>query len=252
MPVQILIADDNPSVRAPMRSVLESVDDDWKVIAAADGQEAVAKAKEFRPDLIILDLVMPRADGLYAAREISRLLPEIPILMHTLYACLEVEVKAAAAGVRRVVPKSESKVLVAAAQEALDPRQPIPLGYVSQASSADTASLRRRKQDNTSRQRRREDKIRELSAQLFALGRSKAHSPLLAELRDALHQHIEQLRARVADFPVVERRVRNPIAPSATAQEPAATAPQPVPVSAIVPEPPGKAPSPEGPSGGGS
>jgi two-component system chemotaxis response regulator CheY len=195
--VRILIADDNASVRAAMRRVLESLGEDWVILDAQDGQEAIAKAWEFRPDLVILDLVMPTTDGLTASREIARLLPDVPILMHTLYSSLYVELEAAAAGVRRVVPKSESSVLISAVQEVLDSTPPAPAA-ASEPPAPNATPLRRRQ----------EDKIRELSAQLFAMEDNKAHSPLLTELRDALHRHIEQLRARVADYPVVERRVR--------------------------------------------
>jgi hypothetical protein len=63
--------------------------------------------------------------------------------------------------------------------------------------------------------RRVEDKIRKLSAQLLAAQEDAELRPMLVELREALHQHIERLRARLADYPIVmERRVRNGISPS--------------------------------------
>jgi len=63
--------------------------------------------------------------------------------------------------------------------------------------------------------RRVEDKIRKLSAQLLAAEVDEELRPMLVELREALHQHIERLRARLADYPiVVERRVRNGIPPA--------------------------------------
>jgi hypothetical protein len=63
--------------------------------------------------------------------------------------------------------------------------------------------------------RRVEDKIRKLSAQLLAAEEDEELRSMLVELREALHQHIERLRARLADYPiVVERRVRNGIPPS--------------------------------------
>jgi hypothetical protein len=68
----------------------------------------------------------------------------------------------------------------------------------------------------SSAMRRVEDKIRKLSAQLLAAEEDEELRPMLVELREALHQHIERLRARFADYPiVVERRVRNGIPPSA-------------------------------------
>src|SRR5258708_32608242 len=102
MPVRILIADDNPVVRTALRHLLESVGH-WEIIDVENGLEAIAQAQEFRPNLIILDLVMPVMDGLTAAREISRLLPDIPLLMHTLHPYPQVELEAQKVGVRRVV-----------------------------------------------------------------------------------------------------------------------------------------------------
>jgi hypothetical protein len=62
--------------------------------------------------------------------------------------------------------------------------------------------------------RRVEDKIRRLSAQLLAAEEDEKLGPMLVELREALHQHIEHLRASLAGYPiVVERRVRNGIPP---------------------------------------
>ena len=113
MPTRILIADDNPLFRTALRHVLEA-SDPWEIIETRDGQEAVAKAVETRPDLIILDLAMPVKDGLAAAREISKLLPETPILMCTLHASPPIEPEARKYGVRQLVSKSESIEIVAA------------------------------------------------------------------------------------------------------------------------------------------
>lgn len=118
MPTRILIADDNALVRIAMRQVLEKVGP-WAIIEASNGKEAVRLALEMRPSLIILDLAMPIQDGLSTARELTKLLPEIPILMHTLYWSPRIEIEALKAGVRKTVPKSESNVIVAAVQEFL-------------------------------------------------------------------------------------------------------------------------------------
>lgn len=121
LPLQILVAEDNPSVRGAMRRVLEHANETWQIIEAGDGSEAIEKAKEFRPDLIILDLVMPTMDGFDAAREITRILPRIPILMHTMFSSPMVDLEALSIGVRKVVPKSESEALVSAVLEILQP-----------------------------------------------------------------------------------------------------------------------------------
>ena len=101
--------------------VLEGTDARWQVIEASDGVEAVEKANRLRPDLIILDLVMPAMDGFDAARKITKLLPGIPILMHTMFSSPMVDFEALAIGVRKVVAKSESNALVSAVLELLDP-----------------------------------------------------------------------------------------------------------------------------------
>ena len=92
----------------------------WEVCGdAADGKEAVAKATELRPDLVVLDLAMPRMDGLRAAQEISKRLPEVPIVLHTLYGTTEVEHAAKNFGIRRVVGKAKPAALISAVEELL-------------------------------------------------------------------------------------------------------------------------------------
>ena len=77
----ILIVDDNAIIRRSLRRILESVEG-WQVCGeAADGQEGIDKAKELGPDLIILDLSMPRLNGLEAARILSKTMPKVPLLM---------------------------------------------------------------------------------------------------------------------------------------------------------------------------
>ncbi len=123
MPIRILIADDNPSVRVALRHLLESTGG-WEIVDVENGKQAVAVAQELRPNVIILDLVMPVMDGLAAARELSNLLPGIPLLMHTLHWSPQVELEAQKVGVRKVVPKADSKGLVSAIQQALAAQPP--------------------------------------------------------------------------------------------------------------------------------
>jgi len=75
MAIRILIADDQELERQGLRSLLES-HEGWEVCGEAeDGDEAVAKAAALSPDAIILDLAMPRMDGLEAARHIHKAAP---------------------------------------------------------------------------------------------------------------------------------------------------------------------------------
>jgi len=74
-PVRILIADDHDVVRKGVRAVLEG-EPTWVVCGeASTGREAVAKALELRPDIVILDISMPELNGLEATRQIRRAVP---------------------------------------------------------------------------------------------------------------------------------------------------------------------------------
>jgi response regulator NasT len=92
----------------------------WKICGdAVDGKEAVARATELRPDLVILDVVMPRMDGLSAAQAISKLLPTVPIVLNTFYGTAEVELAAKKLGICRVVDKTKPGALISAVEELL-------------------------------------------------------------------------------------------------------------------------------------
>ena len=113
-------------VRTALRGLLESAGS-WEILEVENGQEAIVKAQELKPNLIILDLVMPVMDGLNAARQISKLLPEIPMLMHTMHWSPQIEVEAQKVGVRKVVPKADNRLLIATVQHFLTPEPPPPI-----------------------------------------------------------------------------------------------------------------------------
>lgn len=123
MPARILIADDNPAVRTALRQLLESLDHP-QIVEAKDGKEAITLALEQRPDAVILDLAMPRMDGLTSAHEISKLLPDLPILMCTMHWSRQLELEAEKHGVRAVVPKSNASLLLSVIQQLLPANPP--------------------------------------------------------------------------------------------------------------------------------
>ncbi|WP_455355516.1 response regulator [Streptomyces sp. SYSU K217416] len=84
-PTRILLADDHALVRRGVRLILDGEPDLTVVAEAGDGAEAIDKARALRPDLAILDIAMPRLTGLQAARELSRRLPDLRILILTMY-----------------------------------------------------------------------------------------------------------------------------------------------------------------------
>ena len=92
----------------------------WEVCARAEnGQKAVLKATELKPDIIILDLTMPVMDGLSAAREIGKILPSTPIVLYTHQRLASTELEAKKAGIRKVVAKPGTDALFGAIEELL-------------------------------------------------------------------------------------------------------------------------------------
>ena len=117
MAIRILIADDNDVVRARLGELLAR-HDGWEVCASVgSGREAVNKAVELRPNLVILDLAMPEIDGLSAAKEIGKKLPSVPIVIFTLHKFATIDLEAKKAGVRYVVAKPDSEMLLRVVDE---------------------------------------------------------------------------------------------------------------------------------------
>ena len=81
----VLIADDHPLVREALHRALD-VEEDMKVVAeASDGEEAVKLASELKPDIAVMDIVMPKLNGIDATRKIKEIAPDIAILILTAY-----------------------------------------------------------------------------------------------------------------------------------------------------------------------
>src|SRR6202047_4338389 len=103
---RILVIDDGDSVRNIIRIFLER--DGFEVCGeAADGVEAIEQAKKLKPDLIVLDLAMPRMNGAEAASILSETMPDVPIVMLTLYQNMLGSALAAAVGVKALLDKTE-------------------------------------------------------------------------------------------------------------------------------------------------
>lgn len=83
--LRVLIADDEPLVRSGIAGILSSAADIAVTAQAADGREALDSVGRHRLDAVLLDIQMPRLDGLGALRELSRLHPELPVAMLTTF-----------------------------------------------------------------------------------------------------------------------------------------------------------------------
>lgn len=80
----VLIADDSASVRRSVRMLLEGRHTELMVREAVDGIDAIRKAKTSQPDLILLDLAMPRLNGAEAAYVLKNDMPETPVILFTM------------------------------------------------------------------------------------------------------------------------------------------------------------------------
>lgn len=102
---RILIADDHEAVRRGLRSAL--VGAGWQVCGeAVNGQEAIQKTMELKPDLIILDVSMPNVGGLEAAREIIKCAPQTKILVFTMHESKQIREETNNIGVHGMAVKS--------------------------------------------------------------------------------------------------------------------------------------------------
>ncbi len=83
--IRVLIADDHAMVREGMRRMFEREKDIEVVGEAGDGEEAVSLADELRPDVAIMDISMPKLDGIEATREVKRRCPSVTVLILSAY-----------------------------------------------------------------------------------------------------------------------------------------------------------------------
>src|ERR1700736_6012639 len=116
-PLRVLVADDHEIVRKGLRSLLEA-QPGWQVVdEALDGRDAVAKAKQYKPDVVVLDLSMPTLNGLEATRQILAHDPRIKVLILTMHDSDPIIKDVLDAGARGYLLKSDaSRDLVSAVE----------------------------------------------------------------------------------------------------------------------------------------
>jgi DNA-binding NarL/FixJ family response regulator len=103
---RILVIDDGDSVRDVIRIFLEHAG--FEVCGeAGDGMEAIEQARKLKPDLIVLDLAMPRMNGAEAATVLSQTMPDVPIVLLTLYQNVLGSALTSAVTVKAVVDKTD-------------------------------------------------------------------------------------------------------------------------------------------------
>jgi DNA-binding NarL/FixJ family response regulator len=105
-PLRILVVDDHASVRRAVCSLLRHQPDFEVTCEATDGLEAIQKAREIRPDVIVLDISMPELNGLQAARQIRQVAPESEIVFLSQHGASNIIAEAMSIGARGYVCKS--------------------------------------------------------------------------------------------------------------------------------------------------
>ena len=168
MPLRILVADDHHVVRTGLRTLLET-ESGWEVCAeAANGREAVEKAKELKPDVAVLDISMPLLNGVEATRQIRKLSPKTEVLILTMHDSESLIQEVLGAGARGYILKDDADRSLIAAVKSLQRHKPYLSTRVSEVFSKKVLSPN---SDSPLDRRRLTPREREI-LQLLAEGKS--------------------------------------------------------------------------------
>jgi DNA-binding NarL/FixJ family response regulator len=107
MDKRILVVDDNAPIRGLVRTFIESRPGLEICGEATDGLEGIEKSRELKPDLIVLDFLMPRMNGLQTALILHEIVPNTPIILFTFYKDAVPKDLAQAAGVASILSKTD-------------------------------------------------------------------------------------------------------------------------------------------------
>ena len=117
--MRILIVDDHEAVREGVRAILTRRNDIEVCGEAVNGQEAIEKSIELRPDLIILDINMPILDGIKAAKEIKTRSPQVLILLFSMHQSNQLIREVQLLGVQGFVSKGQAGAMLLTAVDAV-------------------------------------------------------------------------------------------------------------------------------------
>ena len=125
--IRVMVVDDHPIMRSGLRDTLEASGRFRVVGLAGDGEEAVRTVEELKPEVIVMDVMMPGKDGIDACREIMELLPDTRVMMLTASSEEDAVIEAVAAGATGYLQKySRPEDLVEAVLDVAEGRLRIP------------------------------------------------------------------------------------------------------------------------------
>jgi two-component system OmpR family response regulator len=168
--VRVLVVDDEPSLAELLASVLRY--EGWEIRTAADGSSAVRTAREFQPDAILLDVMLPDFDGLEVLRRVRAILPHVCVLFLTARDSVQDRVSGITAGGDDYVTKPFSLEEVIARLRGLLRR-----AGMARASSGTELTVADLTMDEDAREVRRDGELIELTATEFELLRFMMRNP---------------------------------------------------------------------------
>jgi len=175
--IRVMLVDDHEIMRDGLREVLHRSGDFEVVGEAADGEAAVRMGQELKPDVIVMDVMMPLKDGIDACREITETLPDTRVLILTAATEEDAVVEAVAAGATGYLQKFSGKdELLRTVRDVADGEYRIPANVIRRVFAEIRASAWRKKTSELGRLTGREREI----LTLFAQGLSYAK---IAEIR---------------------------------------------------------------------
>lgn len=102
----ILIVDDNRSIRRLVRLHVE-ISTGWTIYEAENGREAIERARQLHPDIIVLDLSMPEMNGIATAQELKEIMPHVPLIIFSEYSDVMSAEEAHNAGISGLISKTK-------------------------------------------------------------------------------------------------------------------------------------------------
>ena len=132
--IRVMIVDDHSIVRVGLKQVLEQSGEFEVVGEAADGEEAVRVAADVSPDVVVMDVIMPKKDGVEACREIMESAPETRVVMLTASTEVDAIVEAVAAGATGYLQKeTDRERLLSTVRDAVSGELRVPVEVVRRA-----------------------------------------------------------------------------------------------------------------------